>query len=76
VIVRAYWCLPRAAGRLRVVLPEYIGHYNSGRRHQGDGMALRAPDDDPDADAFPVPAARIGCRTRLPGLINKYRQAA
>ena len=40
---------------LRVVLAEYIGHYNTGRSHQGDGMGLRAPDDDPDVIAFPVP---------------------
>ena len=39
-------------------------------------MDLRAPDDDPDVIAFPVPAARIQRRTRLAGLINEYRQAA
>jgi hypothetical protein len=27
---------------LRVILSEYIGHYNTGRSHQGHGMALRA----------------------------------
>ena len=27
---------------LRVVLPEYTGHYNTGRSHQGKGMGLRA----------------------------------
>ena len=27
---------------LRAVLSEYIGHYNTGRSHQGDGMDLRA----------------------------------
>ena len=61
---------------LRVILSEYIGHYNTGRSHQGEGMDLRAPDDDPDVIAFPVPAARIQRRTRLAGLINEYRQAA
>jgi putative transposase len=61
---------------LRAVLSEYIGHYNTGRSHQGDGMGLRAPDDNPDVIAFPVPATRIRCRTRLAGLINEYRQAA
>jgi hypothetical protein len=30
---------------LRAILSEYIGHYNTGRSHQGNGMALRAPDD-------------------------------
>jgi transposase InsO family protein len=61
---------------LRVILAEYIGHYNTGRSHQGEGMGLRAPDDDPDVIAFPVPAARIRRRARLAGLINEYRQAA
>ncbi len=61
---------------LRVVLSEYIGHYNTGRSHQGHGMGLRAPDDAPDVIAFPVPAARIQRRARLAGLINEYRQSA
>jgi putative transposase len=61
---------------LRVVLPEYIGYYNTGRSHQGKGMELRAPDDDSDIIAFPVPPAQIQRRARLAGLINEYRQAA
>jgi putative transposase len=61
---------------LRAVLSEYIAHYNTGRSHQGKGMSLRAPDDDPDAIASPGPPAQIQRRTRLAGLINEYRQAA
>jgi transposase len=61
---------------LRAVLSEYIGHYNTGRSHQGDGMDLRAPDDDPDFAASPIPPAQIQRQTRLAGLINEYRQAA
>jgi putative transposase len=61
---------------LRAILTDYIEHYNTGRSHQGSGMNLRAPDDDPDLIAFPVPAARIQRRARLAGLINEYRQAA
>ena len=61
---------------LRVILSEYIGHYNTGRSHQGEGMGLRAPDDAPDVIALPVPASRIQRRTRLAGLISEYRQAA
>jgi hypothetical protein len=61
---------------LRAILADYIGHYNTGRSHQGDGMGLRAPDDDPDIIAFPVPATQIQRRTRLAGLINEYRPAA
>jgi putative transposase len=60
----------------RAILSEYIGHYNTGRSHQGEGMGLRAPNDDPNVIAFPVPAARIQRRARLAGLINEYRQAA
>jgi putative transposase len=61
---------------LRAVLSGYIGHYNTGRSHQGDGMDLRAPDDAPDFAASPVPPAQIQRRARLAGLINEYRQAA
>jgi putative transposase len=61
---------------LRAVLSEYIGHYNAGRSHQGNGMDRRAPDDDPGITAYPVPATLIQRRTRLPGLINEYRQVA
>jgi putative transposase len=57
-------------------LSDYIGHYNTGRSHQGAGMGLRAPDDDPDIIASPVPATQIQRRTRLAGLINEYRPAA
>ena len=45
---------------LRVVLSEYIGHYNTGRSHQGDGMELRAPDDTLDVIALSVPGEGAG----------------
>jgi putative transposase len=61
---------------LRVVLSEYIGHYNTGRSHQGKGMGLRAPDDNPDVIAFPGPGTRIQRQARLAGLINEYRRTA
>ena len=61
---------------LRAVLSDYIHHYNTGRSHQGNGMSLRAPDDDPDVIAFPVPATRIRRRGRLAGLINEYQHAS
>jgi len=61
---------------LHTVLSEYIAHYNTGRSHQGHGMSLCAPDDDPAVIAFPVPATRIRRCIRLAGLINEYRQAA
>jgi transposase InsO family protein len=61
---------------LRAILTEYIGHYNTGRSHQGDGMGLRAPDDDPDFITFPALPARIQRRAKLAGLFNEYRQAA
>ena len=61
---------------LRVILADYINHYNTGRSHQGEGMGLRAPDDTPDVIAFPGPVTRIQRRARLAGLINEYWQAA
>ena len=61
---------------LRVVLSEYISHYNTGRSHQGHGMDLRAPGDDPDVLPFPVQIDRIQRRARLAGLINEYQQPA
>jgi putative transposase len=61
---------------LRAILADYISHYNTGRSHQGHSMDLRAPDDEPDLIATPVPATRVRRRTRLAGLINEYRQAA
>jgi putative transposase len=61
---------------LHTILSEYIAHYNTGRSHQGHGMSLLAPDDDPAVIAFPIPATRIRRCIRLAGLINEYRQAA
>ena len=52
---------------LHAILSDYIGHYNTGRSHQGDGMGLRAPDDDPDVTAFPATPTPIQRRTRLAG---------
>jgi hypothetical protein len=28
----------------RIIMTEYINHYNNGRSHQGHGLGLRAPD--------------------------------
>jgi len=39
---------------LHAVLSEYVAHYDTGRSHQGHGMGLRAPSDDPDVLPFPV----------------------
>ena len=61
---------------LRAILSEYIGHYNTGRSHQGDGMGLRAPDDAPGVIALPASPTQIHRRTRLAGLISEYRKAA
>jgi putative transposase len=61
---------------LHAVLSEYVAHYNAGRSHQGHGMGLRAPGDDPAVLPFPVPTDRIQFRPRLAGLINEYQQSA
>ncbi len=61
---------------LHAVLSEYVAHYNTGRGHQGHGMGLRAPGDDPDVLPFPVSTDRIQLRPRLAGLINEYQWPA
>ena len=61
---------------LRVVLPEYLEHYNNGRSHQGHGMELRAPNDDPNVIAFPGRSDQIQRRTILAGLINEHHRTA
>ncbi|WP_221761297.1 integrase core domain-containing protein [Kibdelosporangium aridum] len=43
---------------LRHVLDAYVAHHNVARSHQGDGMRLRAPDDEPNTTPFPVPIDR------------------
>jgi putative transposase len=60
---------------LHGVLSEYVAHYNTGRSHQGHGMALRAPGDDQNVLPFPVRIDRIQLRPRLAGLINEYQPA-
>ena len=61
---------------LYAVLNEFVEHYNAGRSHQGHGMDLRAPNDDPNVIAFPTPNERIQRRTVLAGLTHEYRPAA
>ena len=39
---------------LRIVLDQYTEHYNTRRTHQGDGLDLRAPLNDPDVILFPA----------------------
>ncbi len=61
---------------LRVVLGEFVEHYNTGRSHQGHGIDLRAPHDDPNVVPFPAQANQIHRKQALGGLINEYRAAA
>jgi transposase InsO family protein len=58
---------------LRAVLSEYVGHYNTGRSHQGHDMSLRAPDDSPDIIALVAPPDQIRRKRVLGGLINQYQ---
>jgi putative transposase len=60
----------------RVVMAQYIRHYNTGRSHQGHGLGLRAPDDPPNVIPFPAPPHQIRRRPLLGGLINEYQPAA
>ena len=67
------WCSPRR--HLRDVLDAYVEHYNAGRSHQGLGIGLRAPDDDPQMIPLPTAPARIKRRRRLGGLLSEYHPA-
>jgi Integrase core domain len=61
----------------RIILAEYIKHYNTGRSHQGHGLDLRAPDDDaPNVIPFPAPPHQIRRRRLLGGLVNEYQPVA
>jgi hypothetical protein len=60
----------------RVIMAQYVKHYNTGRSHQGHGLALRAPDDAPNVIPFPALPHRIRRRQLLGGLINEYQPAA
>ncbi|MQY40794.1 hypothetical protein SRB17_88270 [Streptomyces sp. RB17] len=66
----------RAECRLRTVLDHYVAHYNGGRSHQGAGLSLRVPVDDPNVIPFPVWAGRTRRIPVLGGLINEYEAAA
>jgi putative transposase len=61
---------------LRHVLDVYATHHNTGRSHQGDGMLLHAPDDEPTTIPFPARIDTIRRRQCLGGLLNEYRPAA
>lgn len=61
---------------LRHVLGVYAAHHNAGRSHQGDGMLLRTPEDEPNMIPFPVQIDRIRRRQRLGGPLNEYQDAA
>jgi putative transposase len=43
----------------RVIMAQYVNHYNNGRSHQGLGLRLRAPDDAPNVIPFPAPPHQI-----------------
>jgi Integrase core domain len=60
----------------RVVMAQYIGHYITGRSHQGHGLGLQAPDDAPNVIPLPAPPHQIHQRRLLGGLINEYQPAA
>jgi len=61
---------------LHHVLNAYVEHYNAGRSHQGRGVGLRAPDDDPRVVPLPTMPDRIKRTQRLGGLLNEYQPAA
>lgn len=58
---------------LRTVLDQFVGHYNARRSHQGAGLKLRAPNDDPNVIPFPTPADRIHRAAILGGLTTSTK---
>ena len=69
--------MERPAAHLRAVLTEYQKHYNRARPHQG--IAQRAPDDEPDAPrpiGTDLDTQQIRRRPVLNGLINECTHAA
>jgi len=60
--------------QLRVLLDEYIAHYNSHRPHRG--INQRAPNDPTDNVTPICPGQRIERRATCSGLINEYHPAA
>jgi putative transposase len=61
---------------LRHMLDVYLAHHNAGRSHQGNGMRLRAPDDEPNTIPLPAQIDTIQRRQCLGGLLNEHRSAA
>jgi putative transposase len=59
---------------LRTVLDKYAQHYDTHRTHQGEGLELRAPLDDPNV--IRLPAHRISRTKVLGGLLNEYTASA
>jgi putative transposase len=59
--------------QLRLVLAEYVDHYNLHRPHRGLGQA---PPLGPGEPAVVVPAGRVVRRDRVGGLVHEYAQVA
>ena len=57
------------------VLEEFFEHYNTGRSNRGAGLALRAPNDDPNVIPFPTPAEQIRRRTQAAQGRRTHRDA-
>ncbi len=72
------WMLIVGDRHLRVVFDQYTEHNNAGRTHQGHGLSLRAPLEDPDVIPFPrphqrIPRRSIGPAQRLGRVIEPHR---
>jgi hypothetical protein len=60
-------------GQLRLVLAEFVDHYNVHRPHRALGQV---PPLGPGESAVVVPAGRVVRRDRLGGLFHEYAQVA
>jgi hypothetical protein len=63
--------LPLGEAHLRLVVREFVEHYNAERHHQGLGNQLIDPELIPVNDN-----GSIQCRQRLGGLLNFYHRGA
>jgi hypothetical protein len=65
----------RSDRHLHRVLTAYLEHYNTGRPHRGNRLAVPVPPAEPAAERH-GPLGRIERIDVLGGLIHEYRRAA
>ena len=67
------WLLIRNEAHLRVVLEEYVDHYNRGRPHRGIDLAVPI---ESSIHSYRSPLNKIERIDRIGGLVHEYQRAA